>query len=60
MELSKVYEGSIKPEYVCTICKRELWTKRSPETNGQEWLITLDGTRHYRGRCNLPPKPKGK
>ncbi len=51
--LTKISSGSIYPKFTCSICKEALWTERSERTNWNEWLVTENGKRHYKTKCNL-------
>jgi hypothetical protein len=44
---------SSKPIYRCKTCGAGLYTERSDRSQGNEWLFTRDGKRHFKTRCNL-------
>ena len=48
-----VGEYSSYPKFNCPVCGNDLWTEQSERTNGQEWLFTQKGIRHYKSKCNL-------
>ncbi len=48
-----IAEMSVYPKYRCKVCGELLWEECSLRTNGKAWLVTKDGRRHYRSKCNL-------
>lgn len=41
------------PEYQCRECGMLMHVRKGALTNGQRWLYTRQGERHYKTRCNL-------
>lgn len=51
--MRRIGGGSIYPEYECRMCGQKLWTRKGEWTGWKEWLVTKNGKRHYKTRCNF-------
>jgi len=49
--MNKVASYSMYPQLTCKRCGQRLWTRQND--NGYILLVTEDGKRHYKNKCNL-------
>ena len=49
--MNKIASYSIYPKFTCKRCGQKLWTNQN--NNGYILLVTRDGKRHYKNKCNL-------